>query len=93
MGAALPLHGRAIISIPRGDIALLAVSSFFAACFLAAFALTNVVPTARLGARSPSHVAQQMRSNSASQGHANHHAPALVLWCNPLVREGSWCAL
>jgi hypothetical protein len=38
------------------------------------------------------HFAQQARSNSALRNHANHHAPALPLWCNALLREGSWWA-
>jgi len=43
--------------------------------------------------RVPSHLAQQARSNSALRTHANHHAPALLLWCYALLREGSWWAL
>jgi hypothetical protein len=35
------------------------------------------------------HFAQQARSNSALRSHANHHAPALPLLCNALLREGS----
>jgi hypothetical protein len=42
---------------------------------------------------SRSHLAQQARSNFALRTHANHHAPALLLWCNALLREGSWWAL
>jgi hypothetical protein len=34
-----------------------------------------------------------MRSNLALQAHTYHHPPALLLWCNALVREGSWWAL
>jgi hypothetical protein len=37
--------------------------------------------------------AQQRRSNSALRTHMKHHAPALLLWCNALLREGSWWAL
>jgi hypothetical protein len=36
--------------------------------------------------------AQQPRSNSALRTRANHHTPALLLWCNALLREGSWWA-
>jgi hypothetical protein len=38
------------------------------------------------------HSAQQPRSNSALRRHTNHHASALLLWCNGLLREGSWWA-
>jgi hypothetical protein len=34
--------------------------------------------------------AQQRRSNSALCSRTNHHAPVLLLWCNGLLREGSW---
>jgi hypothetical protein len=37
----------------------------------------------------PSHFAQQPRSNSALRSHANHHASALLLCCNALLREVS----
>jgi hypothetical protein len=37
--------------------------------------------------------AQQPRSNSALRTHTNHHPPALFLWCNALLREGSWWAV
>jgi hypothetical protein len=37
--------------------------------------------------------AQQARSNSALRTRTSHHAPVLLLWCNALVREGSWWVL
>jgi hypothetical protein len=37
----------------------------------------------------PSQFAQQAPSNSALRSYANHYEPALVLWCNALLREGS----
>jgi hypothetical protein len=37
--------------------------------------------------------AQQPRSNSALRGHTKHHSPPVLLWCNALLREGSWWAL
>jgi hypothetical protein len=37
--------------------------------------------------------AQQARSNSALRTPTSHHAPAFLLWCNGLLREGSWWAL
>jgi hypothetical protein len=56
--------------------------------------LTNVVPTAGLRRRRrSSHFAQQMRCNSALGTRTNHHGPALLLWCNGLLRKGSWWAL
>jgi hypothetical protein len=42
--------------------------------------------------RSSSDTAQQPRSNSALRTHTNHHAPVFLLWCNALLREGSWWA-
>jgi hypothetical protein len=36
--------------------------------------------------------AQQPRSNAAPRTRTNHHAPALLLWCNALLREGLWWA-
>jgi hypothetical protein len=39
-----------------------------------------------------SRFAQQMRSNLTLQAHTNHHPPALLVWCNALLREGSWWA-
>jgi hypothetical protein len=33
-----------------------------------------------------------MRSNSALRTRTKHHAPALVLRCNGLLRKGSWWA-
>ena len=34
--------------------------------------------------------AQQPRSNSALRTRTSHHAPALPLWWNALLREGLW---
>jgi hypothetical protein len=34
--------------------------------------------------------AQQPRSNSALRCHTKHHSPPVLLWCNALLREGSW---
>ena len=31
-----------------------------------------------------------MRSNSAPRTHTNHQVPPFLLWCNGLLREGSW---
>jgi hypothetical protein len=36
--------------------------------------------------------AQQMRSNSALRTPTNHHASAFLVWCNSLLRKGSWWA-
>ena len=33
--------------------------------------------------------AQQARSNSALRTRTSHHSPALLLWWNGLLREGS----
>jgi hypothetical protein len=41
----------------------------------------------------PSEFAQQARSNLTARAHASHHSPAIVLWCNGLLREGSWWVL
>jgi hypothetical protein len=49
---------------------------------------------AHLGGTPPlSHVAQQLRSNSALQPHTYHHSSAFLLRWNALLREGSWWAL
>jgi hypothetical protein len=40
----------------------------------------------------PGYYAQQPRSNVPSGTHRCHHAPALLLWWNGLLREGSWWA-
>jgi hypothetical protein len=53
-------------------------------------AVLTVVPHgARRWTRCSSHFAQQMRSSSALRTRTNHHTPALLLWCNGLLREGS----
>jgi hypothetical protein len=43
--------------------------------------------------RVPCHFAQQARSNPALRTHTNHHAPAVLLWCNALPGEVSWWPL
>ena len=35
-------------------------------------------------------LAQQVRSNLAPRTRTKHRTPALLLWCNALLREGSW---
>ena len=54
---------------------------------------TRLVPQFASMPRRLSRFAQQPRSNSALRTHTNHHTPALLLWCNGLLREGSWWAL
>jgi len=42
------------------------------------------------GCAARANFAQQARSNSALRSLANHHTPALLLWWNVLLHEGSW---
>src|SRR5215213_4075358 len=62
-----------------------------------AVGLMNVVPTAR-GALVDAplerlRAAAAQHSNSALQSRTNHRAPALLPWCNALLREVLWWAL
>jgi hypothetical protein len=52
----------------------------------------RVRPPAAAKCASRSQFAQQTRSNSAPQTRTYHLAPALLLWCNALLREGLWWA-
>jgi hypothetical protein len=48
--------------------------------------LTNVVPTTRLASCQAKSLRAAGAQQSSLRGHTKHHSPALLLWCNGLLR-------